>query len=180
MEIITLFGILELTLDCTGAGTAYLSTDLPGDLMAVQETKQITTTTTRRVFRWRLKPSTKGRLYRLKVVPTGSAIIRLYGGRLWARPITVASGYNEQMAPGWQWFAIPIPATPEEWAAVPLPIPETPVDFAAVPLPIPETPVEFSPLPLPIPPTSEEWTSAQLPIKETPANPEWVDIAVDA
>lgn len=165
MEHVTLFGILELELHCTGSGTVTLSTDLPGDTMAVQETKAITQTTSRRVFRWRLKPGTKGRFYSLKVVPTGTSIIRLYGGRLWARSLSVSVPSILVPSPGWQWFAIPIPATPEEWSEVPLPIPPTSE--------------EWTPTPLPIPPTSEDWTKVDFPIKETPALPDWVDIPVD-
>jgi hypothetical protein len=166
LEHVTLFGILELELHCTGSGTVTLSTDLPGDTMAVQETKPIPQTTSRRVLRWRLKPGTKGRLYSIKVVPTGSSVIRLYAGRLWARALTVSPPSLVSPNPAvWQWFAIDIPATSEDWTAVPLPIPPTSE--------------EWTPLPLPIPPTSEEWTETPLPIKATPPLPDWVDIPVD-
>lgn len=135
--------------------------------MAVRETKAIVATpTSRRVFRWRLKGGTKGRLYSLRVTPNGSSVIALYAGRLWARALTVSPPSLLTPNPAvWQWFAIPIPPTSDDWTMVPLPIPPTAQEFTQVPLPIPPTPQEF--------------TSAQLPIKATPENPEWQDIPVD-
>lgn len=156
MERVAIFGIVELNVDASNGGSLTLSTDLPGDSMAVRETKVIPVTTGRRVIRLRLMGTTKGRLYSAKVEPTGNGIIRLYAGRIWARILP-----SQQ----WAWFALPIEPTPEEWTAVPLPIPPTSQEWTAVPLPIP--------------PTSQEWTATPLPIKPTPANPEWVDVPVD-
>jgi hypothetical protein len=155
VEHVALFGIIELQYHATNGGTLTLSTDLPGDAMAVRETRTLPTTAgSRRVIRFRLSGNTKGRLYRVKVVPTGNGIIRLYAGRIWARLLP---------SPQWQWYAIPIPETPEEWERVALPIPAT---------------GEWERVALPIPPTGD-WERVQLPIKPTPPNPEWVDIPVD-
>jgi hypothetical protein len=124
----------------------------------VRETKTIPTTG-RRVLRFRLQGTTKGRLYSVKVAPTGSGVIRLYGGRIWARSLPGAE---------WGWIAIPIPETSSEWTSVPLPIPgmgewepaKLPIpgvgEWTMAKLPIPET-GEWEPAKLPIPPTSEEW-----------------------
>jgi hypothetical protein len=154
-ERITLFGIIELELESTGTGTLTLSTDLPGSAMAVRETKSVTATS-RRPVRFRLQGTTKGHLYSVKLVPPVGGVIRLYGGRIWARVLPGAQ---------WDWYAIPMIATPEEWT------PQA--------LPIPPTPQEWTPQPLPIPPTPQEWTPQPLPIKPTPQNPEWVQIPVD-
>lgn len=156
MEHVAIFGIIELNVDATAGGTLSLSTDLPGDSMAVRETKNIPVTTGRRVIRLRLKSTTKGRLYAVRVQPTGAGIIRLYAGRIWARILPGAE---------WAWFAIPIPETSEEWERRSLPIPATSEEWQRVQLPIPETP--------------EAWERVALPIKPTPPNPEWVDIPVD-
>ena len=178
-ERTAIFGIIELHLEATAGGSLTLSTDLPGNAMAVRETKGIPVTG-RRILRFRLNGTTKGRLYSVKVSPTGSGIIRLYGGRIWAR-----------MLPGnqWSWYAIPIPETSEEWSPVKLPIP--PIgEWEARPIPIPPMGEwEARPLPIPglgewearqipIPPTSD-WNPQQMPIKPTPANPEWVNLQVD-
>lgn len=168
-ERVAIFGLLDLELDATAGGTVTLSTDLPGNAMAVKETKSIPATT-RRVVRFRLKGTTKGRLYSLKVTPTGGGVIRLYGGRIWARVL-----------PGnaWDWYAIPIPPTSEEWSAVKLPIPETPQEFSPVKLPIPPTSEEWNAVKLPIPETPQEFSPVKLPIKPTPENPEWVNLETD-
>jgi len=169
-ERVAIFGLIDADLESTSTGTLTLSTDLPGNAMAVRETKTIPATG-RRVVRFRLLGTTKGHLYKLKIVPTGSGVIRLYGARIWARVL-----------PGnaWAWYVVPVPPTPEEWTAQPLPIPRTPEEWTAARLPIPETPEQWTAQPLPIPPTSEEWKPEPLPIKPTPANPEWVNIEVDS
>jgi hypothetical protein len=166
-ERVAIFGLIDLHLEATTAGTLTLSTDLPGNALTVRETKTIPATG-RRVLRFRLQGTTKGRLYSVKVVPSVGGVIRLYGGRIWARVLPGTA---------WGWYEIPIPATSEEWTPVKLPIP--PVgEWTAVKLPIP--PVgEWAPVKLPIPPTSEEWLPAKLPIKPTPPNPEWVRLEID-
>lgn len=165
-ERAVLFGLVDLELDATAGGQLLLSTDLPGNAMAVREAKPIPATG-RRVVRFRLQGTTKGRLYSVKVVPNGSGVVRLYAGRIWAREL-----------PGteWKWYAIPIPETSEEWTPMKLPIPET-GEWAPAELPIPKT-GEWTAAKLPIPPVSE-WAPQPLPIKPTAANPEWVNIEVD-
>src|SRR4051812_18351007 len=135
---VAIFGIVELHLEATAGGSFLLSTDFPGNAIALRETKTISTTR-RRVLRFRLQGKTKGRLYSVKVVPTGSGVIRLYGGRIWARVLPGAE---------WGWYQIPIPATSEEWTAQPLPIPGM---------------GEWEAKALPIPPVGD-WTPAKLPI----------------
>lgn len=156
MEHVAIFGLIELTVNSSGGGTLTFSTDLPSSTMQVRQTIAIPITVGRGVVRLRMPGIVKGRLYSVKVVPTGFGVIKLYGGRIWARILP---------SPQWAWFAIPIPPTPEDFTAVPLPIPQTSQDWTAVPLPIP--------------PTSQDFTPVPLPIKPTPANPEWVNVPVD-
>lgn len=192
-ERVALFGLIDIELESTGSGLISLSTDLPSNAMAVKETKPIAATG-RRVVRFRLQGTTKGRLYSLKIAPAPGAIIRLYGARLWVR-----------ILPGqaWEWVAVPVPETGDwqqvklpippmgDWTPAKLPIPPTSEEWTPAKLPIPGV-GEWTPAKLPIPPTSEEWTpaklpipevgewtAAKLPIKPTPQNPEWVDIPVD-
>jgi hypothetical protein len=130
MERVAIFGLLDLELEASGTGTVTLSTDLPGNAMAARETKPLPHTSTRRVVRFRLQGTSKGRLYSIKVKPDGGGIIRLYGGRIWARVLP---------DPQWRWYAIPIPPTSEEWTAQPLPIPPS-GEWTAVKFPIEPTP----------------------------------------
>jgi hypothetical protein len=157
MEHVAIFGLIELTVNASAGGTLTFSTDLPGDTMAVQQTIAIPITVGRRVTRLRMPGTVKGRLYSVKVTPTGAGIIKLYAGRIWARILP---------SPQWEWIPIPIPPTSEEWERVALPIPPTSEQWERVSLPIP--------------PTSEQWERVSLPIKPTPANPEWVDIPIDS
>lgn len=179
---IAIFSTIDLELDCTTTATLTLSTDLPGNAMAVRETKAITACT-RRIFRFKLQGTTKGHRYSIKVTPASGCILQLYAGSVYARVLP---------GPGWAWYPIPIPSTPEEWTQVALPIPETPQAWQEVKLPIPETgewearklpipdtPEDWQAMPLPIPPTPADWSPVQLPIKPTPANPEWVNVEVD-
>jgi hypothetical protein len=166
-ERVALFGLLDLELDASLGGAVTLSTDLPGNALAVRETKPIPATL-RRVVRFRLQGTTKGRLYSVRVTPNGGGAIRLYGGRIWARVLP---------GPEWQWYALPVPPT-GEWTPARLPIPEV-GEWTAAKLPIPPTPEEWTPAKLPIPPTSEEWTPEKLPIQPTPQNPSWVNLEID-
>ena len=178
-ERVAIFGLIDLDLDSTTGGSITLSTDLPGNAMAIRETKGIPTVG-RRVVRFRLQGTTKGRLYAVRVTPAGIGVIHLYGGRIWARVL-----------PGteWQWYALPIPTT-GDWAPVKLDIPETgpwqpsklPVpltgDWEPSKLPIPPTD-DWQPAKLPIPPTND-WAPSPLPIAPTPQNPEWIPLEMDS
>jgi hypothetical protein len=153
MERITLFGIIDVELESTGAGTLTLSTDLPGNAMVVRETKPIAATVSRTVVRFRLAGTTKGHLYNLKIQPNNGVVMRIFSAKIWAR-----------VMPGeWAWYAVPVPAT-GDWTEAKLPIPPM---------------GEWAAQPLPIPPTPADWTPQPLPIKPTPQNPEWVNIPID-
>lgn len=163
-ERVALFGIIDVDLESTGAGTLYLSTDVPGVALSVRETKAIAATS-RRPVRLRLKGTTQGHLYSLRIVPAYGAQMRIYGARIWARVLPNP----------WAWYPVPLIET-GTWEPRPLPIPQT-GDWAPRPLPIPPT-GDWEGARLPIPKT-EDWVAAQLPIIPTPPNPEWVEIPTD-
>jgi hypothetical protein len=165
-ERVAIFGLIDLEVEATAGGFVTLSTDLPGDAIAQREAKPIPVTG-RRVVRCRLQGTTKGRLYSVRVTPNGGGVVRLYGGRIWARVLPGAE---------WQWYALPIPPT-GEWSAVKLPIPEM-GEWQPAKLAIPEM-GEWQPAKLPIAETGD-WAPAKLPIAPTPQNPEWVSLEVDA
>ncbi len=152
-ERVALFGLVDVEMESTGTGTLTLSTDLPGTALAVRETKAIAATS-RRPVRFRLQGTTKGHIYTLRIVPVSGCVMRLYKARIWARLLP---------GPAWDWYAVPLPPTSEEWSEVKLPIPP----FG-----------QWEAKALPIPPMSD-WEGKALPIKPTPPNPEWVRIPVD-
>lgn len=152
-EKVAIFGLIDAELESTGTGTLTLKTDLPGNALAVRETKAIPATA-RRVVRFRLQGTTKGRLYVVKLTPANGSVIRLYGARIFARVLPGAE---------WAWYAVPVPPTSEEWQPMKLDIPGL---------------SEWSQVKLPIPPMSD-WSEVKLPIKPTPANPEWVNLEMD-
>jgi hypothetical protein len=176
-ERVALFGLIDVDLECTGTGTLKLKTDLPGNALAVRETKAIPATS-RRVLRFRLQGATKGHIYTLNITPT-SGTMRIYGARIWARllPGDAWSWYVVPVIPSSDWQAVPLPIPQTgEWQARELPIPAT-SEWMGRELPIPQT-SEWAPRELPIPPTSD-WNPQPLPIKPTPPNPEWVEIPID-
>jgi hypothetical protein len=174
-ERVAIFGLIDVDVECTGQGVLRLSTDLPATTSAaagplpagwaVRETK-IIPATGRRVMRFRLAGTTKGRLYILTIIPT-TGVMRLYGAKIWARVLP---------SQGWEWFTVPVPPTSEEWQAVKLPIPGI-GEWQAAKLPIPGV-GEWQEAKLPIPGMGE-WQAQKLPIKPTPDNPEWVSLEMD-
>lgn len=116
------------------------------------------TTTGRRTVNFRLPGNLKWHLIQFQVVPSG--IARLFGARIFAKRLGIQDS--------WQWYALPIPITPEAWSEAPLPIAPTPEAWAIAPLPIPDTPEGWSAAHLPIPGTPESFTEAALPIAGTP------------
>ena len=154
-EKVALFGTIDLELESTGTATLTLSTDCPGTAIALRETKTIPATITRRVVRFRLQGTTKGRLYSLRITPANGVIMRLYGARIWARVLPAAE---------WQWYVVPMMAGSEEWTPVKLDIP-------------PMGPWEKRDLEIP---KMGQWEQVKLPIAPTAANPEWVKLEMDS
>jgi hypothetical protein len=204
MPLYTLFKIVEVVVDTPGSCRLDFLTDLPGNALAVRATATITATTGRHPYRLVLPGSTKGKLYQLKITPTGTApntSVAVYGAKVYAR----------QLGPPaipWAWYAVPgLFPTQDDWSPMKLPIEETsdmftsmklPIDptsdmFTSMKLPIDPTsdvftemklPIEptgqtYTAMKLPIDPTSDVFTGMKLPVRETPVVPEWVSIPVD-
>jgi len=166
MEAVTIFGALDVEYESTLGGQLTFQTDLPGNAMAVREEFGIVAASWR-VVRFRMRPTTRGHLYNLKIVPYFGSIMRIYNARIWARTL-----------PGtqWQWYAVPLPPT-TEWAPVKMEIPPM-GEWAPVKMDI--TPItDWNPVKMAIPPTTD-WNPRPMAIKPTPPNPEWVDVQVDA
>lgn len=154
-EKVQFYGIVEIDCNAVAQAVFNLYTDQPAGVMALRETRTIAATSGRQVVRIRLAGTTKGKLLRPEIVPTG--LFYLYGMRVWARVAGAA-------AP-WQWYAIPVVETPEAWTAVKLPIEPTPDEWSAVKLPIPES--------------GEEWTPVKLAVQPSSETAEWIDLPMD-
>lgn len=157
-ETVWQFRELEFLLDTDAPCTLTVATEMPGYDIQVRHSVSIDTTTTtgRRPVNVRLPNHTKGALLLPIITPTGAA--RLYGGRVYAKPLGDRSG--------WRWLPLPIRETPEGYVGAPLPIRQTPEGFSGAPLPIRTTP--------------EAWERFPLPIIGTPAVARWIDVPVDS
>lgn len=176
LELCKIYRELELDIDTSGAVTLEVETELPGyDLTEKHSTTINTETTTpgRRPVRVRLPGEMKGAFLVLRI--TGSATTRLYGARVFARPLSVASRWAWYSVPGirptphlYGRFVLPIRSTPEGFAVGPLPIRPTPEGYGAAALPIRPTPEPFGNVRLPIRPTPEPFSQVNLPVRPTP------------
>ncbi len=130
---VNLVNILEFDYAATAAGQAVIYSDLPGDIQTARETLAMPSTTGRRVVRLKLHGTTKGRSFKFEVT-SGSGVLRLYGGRIYAK----------ELGPGgkWRWINLPVPPTSEEWAEHALPIEPTSDAWGTYRLPIETTPDE--------------------------------------
>jgi hypothetical protein len=167
-QVAHLLRIVELLCESTGTVTLKIYSDLPGDQVALRETKTInlSAVTGRRTARFRLAGTTKGKIFRFEI--TSDGVVRLYGARVYSKPVGFGSD--------WEWSALPVEETPDEWTVVRLPIAESEEDWTAVPVPIDPTSEEWSNVPVPIDPTSEEWTNVPVPID--PTSEEWTNVPV--
>jgi hypothetical protein len=157
-ERVTLFGTVEILYQSSLGAVLSLWTDLPGDALVLRRFGTMPAAAGRRTFRLRVSGAVKGRLYQLMVTPSNGGDVRIYGARVWARQLGPA-------ASAWQWYAVPVVETPDEYQPVKLPIEPTGDAWQAVKLPVEPTP--------------EDWSAAALPIKATPPVPEWVSVEVD-
>lgn len=160
-EYVWLFREIELNLDTSGPMTLTVSTELPESdvrprLVSVLNTE--ITTVGRRTMDVRLPGTTRGHLLQLKL--SGSNTARLYGVRVFARPLNAAAS--------WNWYPVQVRETGEAYLAVPLPIRPTPEVYGDAALPITPTPEPFAVAGLPIRETKEGYGEARLPIPETP------------
>jgi hypothetical protein len=115
--------------------TLTLWTDLETGLMSQQFTTTIDTHGARASVKIPLTPGIRGRL--VQVILSGVGV-RLFNGRIWARPL------NEPKAE-WQWFPLPIEPTPPQWQYMPFPVNPTEAQwFWARVLNVEPTPNEWS------------------------------------
>lgn len=154
-ERVKLFGIIELDVEATAAGTLKLYTNLPGTALALRATLTVPITS-RRPVRFRLSGAVKGHLLQVSYDPGAAGVSRLYGARVWARELPEGR---------WGWYSLPVVPTPDQ--------------FVTMRLPVPPTPEEWRQVQIPIPPTPEQWTRVELPVKPTPLVPDWVELEMD-
>ena len=113
-ETTHLFKRLELWVETDGDTTVEVYTDKPGDDLSVRHTEMFDTsdtTTGRRTFRVRLPADVRGKLYRIRVMP--SSVMRLHGGRILVKPM------SSTRRTAWHWRALPIPETPSFFSDFP-------------------------------------------------------------
>jgi hypothetical protein len=153
-ERVFLAGIIELEYDAPAGATVLFYTDLPGNAIALRETLAVPASTTRRTAKFRLKGTTKGKLYRVKVTSTGRVI--LYGGRVYLRSLGLSSE--------WAWFALPITASANTFTEWKLPIEPTAEKYTEFKLPIEGTGEKYSEYKIPLHPTAElfSWVNVEV------------------
>lgn len=146
------------------------STQTGGGTMAAQYTTVINTGGLRETLEFILPYNMRGRLMRIEI--GGAASGRLYGLRVWLRPL------NEPGAK-WEWAAF----TLEESEAIaqwkPLPVEPTPDAFQWSDLPVPPTAPQWSWQDFTVKPTDPQWTWGEFNVESTSETWEWVDIPMD-
>ena len=168
-ERVSFFRTIEIEAQCTAAVTLAVYTDQPGDALVLRETKTLPAASGRRVYKFHLAGTTKGRLYRLELQSAG--VVRLFGIRIFARQIGADWGWTglevEPTAQAWTEHPLSIESTPDAFTEHRLSIEPTADTFAEHVLPIQPTSETFSEFPLPVEPTSNDWTSHPLPVEPT-------------
>jgi len=156
-ETAHLFREVEILADTDGPMTFIISTEVPGRdvIQRYRFTFDTPTTEKRLPVKIRVPGNVRGKLHQLRI--EGQHVCRLYGVRVYAKPLGIKSA--------WRWYVIPVVPTPEDWSRAALPIVPTPEGWEAARLPIV--------------PTAEGFEAMPLPLKETPLEPFWVDIPVD-
>ncbi|HTB10937.1 MAG TPA: hypothetical protein VK752_05175 [Bryobacteraceae bacterium] len=149
-ERIKLFKRLEIDIQSDGPLLVTLSTNQLGTMGAAYAAS-INTSGLRRTLELMLPANTRGRLVNIQI--GGASSGRLYGARVWTRPV------NEPSAQ-WEWHAFPVEDSES--------LPQT------VKLPIEPTAAEFKWAELPVPPTAPEWEWAPFPVAPTDAQWNWV------
>jgi hypothetical protein len=123
------FREIELDLDTSGAMTLDVALELPGmDLVShfSSTVNTETTTTGRRPWNQRTAGNLKGQLLKLRL--SGSAVVRMWGAKIYARPLNAAGG--------WRWIPLPVPETPVDWMTAKLPIRETAIGWTWIDFPV--------------------------------------------
>lgn len=153
-ESAKLFRAISVEYRAPAGATATVSTDLPGDAIALRATLTLPESAGRRVITLPFVSGLKGRIFKVRI--SGPGVVELYAASLYARR-------TGTIATDWQWVPLHV-APQQEWATIKLPITPTPDTFTALKLPIPPTPDTFSPLKLNIEPSSEDHLWCNLPM----------------
>jgi hypothetical protein len=131
---------LEMQTDTGGTATVKVWTDQPAGVMTLQFTTTVTTAGARASVKIPLTNGIRGRLVQVEVSGSG---VRLFAGRIWARPL------NEPKAQ-WQWVPLPIPPTPPTWGWAPFSVNPTEAQwFWAKCLSVAETPDTWNAIDVP-------------------------------
>jgi len=165
-ERVFVYRIIEFDYLAPDGATAIFQTELPGNSIATRATLALPASAVRCTVKFRLPGETKGKLYEV-VVTSGGAVL-LYGGRVFARALSIAAA--------WQWASLPIPPIANTFTEIKLPIPPR-GDWAEIKLPIPAWSGAFTEVKLPIPALGD-WTEAKVPLHPTSELFDWLDVPV--
>jgi hypothetical protein len=159
---------LEADFQTDGPLTLTLFTNQTGS-MAAQYTTVVNTGGLRQTLEFVMPINIRGRLARVEI--TGASSGRLYGLRLWMRPL------NEPGA-SWSWAAFPMEEsqTLAEWK--PLPVEPTPAEFQWSDLPVQPTSPVWAWSDFNVSPTDPQWTWGEFNVEPTTDKFEWVDIPI--
>jgi len=170
-ERVKQFKRIEVDIWTTGPLTLTLATNQSGR-MATVYTATINTGGLRQTLEFMLPYNTRGRLANLQV--GGASAGRLYGARVWTRPM------NEPQAQ-WEWAPFPVEQSESLPQTVKLPVEPTAAEFKWAELPVEPTAPEWSWAPFPVGPTDAQWNWVKF-LGIDPTSEEWkmVDLPVEA
>lgn len=123
------FREFELDLDTSGPMQFSVSLELPGQHLSTRSTFTVDTETTtpgRRPWSMRAPGTHKGQLLRVRLA--GSSVVRMWGGRMYARPLNAQGS--------WRWLQLPMPETPVDWLTSKLPIGQTDLGWQWINFPV--------------------------------------------
>jgi hypothetical protein len=106
-----LFSEIELDVQTGGSMSLQLQTELPNGSNAVAASATFNVPS-RSTHNFRLPINCKGSLPRIFI--TGAYECDLYAGRIKAKEMVTGAA--------WQWYSLPIPATPQEWTTKEIPM----------------------------------------------------------
>lgn len=112
------FREFELDIETEGPMQLNVSLDLPGKHISNATSFTVNTQATtagRRIFSGRGPGTLKGQILRVRL--SGGSIVRMWGGRVYLRPLNAAGS--------WRWIDLPIPSTNIDWMTAKLPIGST-------------------------------------------------------
>jgi hypothetical protein len=170
-ERIKLHKRLEVDIQSDGPLTLTFYTNQTGSMAAVYTTT-INTAGLRKTLELMLPFNTRGRLANIQI--GGASSGRLYGARVWTRPV------NEPAAQ-WEWHAFPVEDSESLPQTVKLPIEATAAEFKWAELPVDPTPPEWEWAAFPVAPTDAQWNWVKF-LGVDPTESEWkmIDIPVEA